>query len=68
MNHVHLGCFVVTRARIQDMRYAHEGVLLAHVDVPDATTQVHLVIEVDSLHKYKCRREGGGSRRSISDG
>ena len=50
------------------MRYAHESVLLAHVDVPDATTQVHLIIEVDHLHKYKGRREGGGSRRLISDG
>ena len=34
------------------MRCAHERVSLVHVDVPDAATQTHLVIEVDRLHEY----------------
>ena len=34
------------------MQCTHERVLLVHVDVPDTTTQMHLVIKVDCLHKY----------------
>ena len=34
------------------MQCTHERVSLVHVDVPDATTQMHLVIEVDRLHEY----------------
>jgi len=36
------------------MQYTHECVLLVHVDIPDATTQMYLVIEVDRLHEYTC--------------
>ena len=48
----HLGGIAVPRMYIQDMRCAHERVSLVHVDVPDAATQTHLVIEVDRLHEY----------------
>jgi len=34
------------------MQCTHKHVLLVHVNVPDATTQMHLVIKVDRLYEY----------------
>jgi len=34
------------------MQCTHERISLVYVDVPDATTQMHLVIKVDRLHEY----------------